>query len=179
MGTKADLAPAASGYTFAISDMKVSVMTDTFTIPAIAEAFPDISVLKLVQERTETVVAGENIFKLPIGMTYRKLGMILYDTAPSRQIDTDITSTIDLLFNQAESPIRILPEQLAHTNAKQYGEELPNGVYIFDFSDNGIRNLGSARDYVDSERMTEFWIKFTSGSAGTVKFFYETLSRLS
>lgn len=178
LGTKDALAPAASGYTFAISDIKVTLLTDTFTIPSEPKARPDLSVLKLVQERTESVIQGENIFKLPIGMTYRKLGFIYYDSTPSRQGDSDITSTIDLIVNQAQTPYRIRPEELAAMNSAAYNGDLPAGIYMFDFSDNGIPNLGSARDYIDTERLTEFWLKFTAGSAGTIKIFYETLSRL-
>ena len=70
------------------------------------------------------------------------------------------------------------PLDLACENFEQYDGALPTGVYVFDFSDNGIRNMGNARDYIDTERMTEFWLKFTAGAAGTVKIFYETLSRL-
>lgn len=178
LGASTDIAPTASGYTFALSAISVTVLTDTFTIPAIPEAFPDLSVLKLVQERTETVIAGENIFKLPVGQVYRKLGFIYYDATPSRQVDSDITSTIDLVFNQAETPYRIKPVELAAINADEYGGDLPSGVYVFDFSDNGQPNFGNARDYIDSERMTELWLKFTAGAAGTVKIFYETLARL-
>lgn len=177
-GASTDLAPTASGYTFAVSNISATILTDTFTIPAIPEAFPDLSVLKLVQERTETIIAGENIIKLPVGMTYRKLGIILYNATPARVADTGITSSIDLVFNQAETPYRISPLQLAEINDSAYDGSLPTGIWIFDFSDNGIKNLGSARDYIDTERMTEFWLKFTSGAAGTAKIFYETLSRL-
>lgn len=172
------IAPAASGYTFALSDIKVTLLTDTFTIPAMPEAFPDLSVMKLVQERTESVIQGENLFKLPVGMIYRKLGFIYYDATPSRQVDSDITSTIDLLVNQAQNPYRVKPSELAAMNSAAYQGDLPEGVYLFDFSDNGIPNMGSARDYIDTERMTEFWIKFTAGAAGTVRIFYETLSKL-
>jgi hypothetical protein len=175
----ASLAPAAAGFTFVLSDIKVTLLADTFTIPAVPEAFPDLSVLKLVQEKTEAVIAGENIIKLPVGMTYRKIGFIYYDATPSRQVDSDITSTIDILINQAQNPIRIKPAELAAMNSEEFKGDLPNGVYMLDFSDNGIPNMGGARDYVDTERMTEFWIKFTAGAAGTVKLFYETLSRLA
>lgn len=178
LGAVGDLAPASSGYTFAVSSISVTALSDTFTIPAVPDAFPDLSVLKLVQERTETVIAGENIIKLPVGMTYRKIGFIYYDATPSRQVDSDITSTIDLMFNQAEVPVRVKPAELAALNALAYKGALPNGVYLFDFSDNGIPNMGNARDYIDSERITQFELKFTAGAAGTVKIFTECLSRL-
>lgn len=178
LGTVADLAPASSGYTFAVSAITVSLLTDTFTIPADSNAFPDISVLKLVQEKTATIVVGENIIPLSTGRTYRKLGFILYSATPARHADSIITSNIELVANQADVPYRIRPAQLAAINAEEYGAALPQGSYCFDFSDNGIANFGSARDYVDTERLTEFWLKFTSSAAGTLKIWSETLARL-
>lgn len=177
LGSKDDLAPASSGYTFAVSNITVSLLAETFSIPALPEAFPDISVLKLVNEKTETLIAGENIIKLPVGQTYRKIGLIVYNATPARVADSTITSNFDLMINQADVPYRVHPVDLAAINAEQFGEELPTGMYIFDFSDQGIPNLGGARDYIDTERVTEFWLKFTSG-AGTAKVIYETLSRL-
>lgn len=176
LGALADLCPAASGYTFAISNIKVSLLAETFSIPALPEAFPDISVLKLVNEKTETLIAGENIIKLPVGQTYRKIALIIYNSTV-RVADSTITSNFDLMINQADVPYRVNPVDLASINAEEFGEELPTGMYIFDFSDQGMPNYGGARDYIDTERVTEFWIKFTSG-AGTCKVIYETLSRL-
>ena len=178
VGTRADLAPDAAGFTYVLSNIRVTLLSDTFTIPVVHEAFPDISILKLVHERTETVIAGENIIRLPIGLTYRKLGFIHYTAAPIRATDANITSPIELIFNQAEIPYRILPQELANVNTEQYGAPLPMGMFMFDFSDNGKVNLGSARDYVDTERLTEFWLKFNSSIPGTVRIMYEALSRL-
>lgn len=178
LGAVADLAPASSGYTFAVSSISVTVLADTFSVPAVETAFPDLSVLKLVQERTETVIAGENQFKLPTGYTYRKIWFTYYDATPSRQVDSDITSTIDVLFNQAENPIRINPVTLAGINAEAYKGALPAGSYMLDFTDQGNPDLGNARDYIDTERITEFVLKFTAGAAGTIKIGYEVLSRL-
>jgi len=176
LGAVGDLAPASSGYTFAVSSISVSLMSDTFTLPA--SVMPDISVLKLVQERTETLINGENIIKLPTGLTYRKLGFIVYNATPARVADSGITGTLDVMFNQADVPIRIKPLELAAYNADSYGGALPQGSYVLDFSDNGIANLGGARDYVDSERLTEFWLKINAAAAGTVKIWSETLARL-
>jgi hypothetical protein len=179
LGTKADLAPAASGYTFAVSNIVVGITTDTFTIPADPNARPDISVLKLVHEKVEPVVEGENIIALSTSRTYRKLGFILYSATPSRQNDSIITSPIELVANQADIPYRIKPKVLAAMNASKYGGALLDGSYVFDFSDNGIPNFGGNRDYFDTERLTEFNLKFTSSAAGTVRIWSETLARLA
>jgi hypothetical protein len=90
-----------------------------------------------------------------------------------------ITSNIELLVNQADIPYRINPVDLASINSCEYLGDMPKGVYVFDFSDNGIPNLGGARDYIDTEKVQEFWLKFTTSTAGTCQIFYETISRLS
>ena len=178
LGAVGDLAPAASNYSFAVSAVSVGLSTDTYSIPANPDAFPDISVLKFVQERTETIVAAENIIKLPVGQTYRKLGFVLYSTAPARQADSIITSPISLIFNQADTPINITAAELAAVNAIAYGGALPSGIFWLDFADQGLVNLGGSRDYIDTQKLTEFWLRFTSSAAGSLKVITETVSRL-
>ena len=57
--------------------------------------------------------------------------------------------------------------------------ELPKGVYIFDFSSGGnITNYGGTRDYIDTEKLTEFWIRTTTTTTGSVKVVSECLARL-
>jgi len=175
LGTLADLAPASAGYTFAVTNIVVSLMAETFSIPAIADAFPDISVAKMVSEISQTVVAGENLIKLPTGLIYRKIALQLYNDTPVRLADSNITSNIELIVNQADFPVRITPYTLADENTKLLEAPLPGGTYLFDFSNAG--KTGS-RDYIDTERVTEFWIKFSSDTAGSVRVVYETLSRL-
>jgi len=181
LGTMNDIAPVVGGFTFATSNVTVTLMTDTYTVPAVAAAFPDISVLKLVQERTYPVVIGENVFVLSTGRTYRKIGMILYNTATPavRAADSVVTSNIQLISNQADIPYNIAPDQLADINAKECGGAMPNGSWYFDFSDNGVPNYGSSRDYIDTSTLTEFWLKFTSSAAGTLRVWSECTVRLT
>ena len=55
----------------------------------------------------------------------------------------------------------------------------PKGVYIFDFSSGGnITNYGGTRDYIDTEKLTEFWIRTTTTTTGSVKVVSECLARL-
>jgi len=179
LGALADLAPASTGYTFAIGTITVNLYAETFSIPAIPEALPDLSILKVVHEKTESVIAGENTIKLPVGLTYRKLFMIQYDATPTRELTSDITGTIDLILNQADYPYRVQSTMLSEMNSDMYGGAMPDGIYCFDFSAmQGQRNLSGGRDYIDTESLTEFWLRFTSGTVGTVKVFYEALSKL-
>ena len=178
-GAIGDVFPADSGYTFVLSTVTVTVMTDTYSIPADPSAVPDISILKSYKGRTESIQAGENVIKLPVGQTYRKLWFTIRNSSAVRLGDANITSPIELVLDQNETPYKVAAGFLAADNARAYDGALPDGMYVFDFSDNGIPNLGNSRDLIDTQRITEFWLRFTSDTAGTVEYGYELLSRLA
>jgi len=180
LGTMNSIAPAASGFTFATSNVQVALMLDTFSIPALASQFPDISVLKLLQEQTFPVNVGENVIKLSTGRTYRKLGLQLNDSTGIVPLaDSVVTSNFQLIFNQTTIPYNISPDMLMYINLGQYEGALNAGRWVFDFSDNGQPNYGGSRDYIDTTGITEFWFKFTSSTAGFAKVWSESLVRLS
>ena len=175
-----DMFPSASGYTFELENIEATPMLETFSVPANASAMPDLSVLKLCTDRVDTITgAGQQIVKLSTGTIYRKL--LLYVTNENGEpVDDDfITSTIDLVFNEADCNYRISPDMLRAKNAFDLGHDLPKGFYIFDFTNQGFSNYGGVRDYIDSERLTEFWVRFNTSGKGKVKIINECLSRLA
>lgn len=173
------VAGAPTGYTFAMSNLKVEPMVESFTVPPIAEAFPDISVLKLAQASRETISgAGQHYVDLPCGYTYRKMIFYITDENGKGVADSDLVGNIELVLNQADIPYRLTASHLAKINHEMFGMTLPQGMYAFDFSYQGISNLGGARDYFDTERLTEFWLRFNPSAKGQVRVVYEVLSRL-
>lgn len=159
--------------------MSITPVVETFSIPPIKEAFPDISVLKLVDSKADTFAGnGQNIVKLNTGTIYRKLLMYFEDNNGVPFTDADFAGNLELVFNQADIPISIKPSILSAKNASALGYTLPDGVYVFDFSNQGIPNLGGTRDYIDTERLTEFWVRFSSQKAGKLTVVSEKLSRL-
>lgn len=160
--------------------LKITPVLETYTIPPHDIARPDLSVLKIVQAKNETFNGGgENIVKLQTGTIYRKLALYFEDDNGVPLEDLDFSGNLEMVFNTADIPISIKPSVLAAKNAKELGYPLPAGVYIFDFSYQGIPNLGGTRDYIDTERLTEFWLRFTTQKKGKVTIVPETLSRLS
>lgn len=177
-GAAANLVTGA-GYTVALSNLKVSPVVETFSVPPSPEALPDISVLKLVQTTKKSIAGGGlQELHLPVGMTYRKLILFIEDASGNGIPDDAFTSNFELVMNQADSPYRVKPSILAGINHRQFGTPLPVGAYAFDFSYNGLANYGTARDYVDTERLTEFWFRFVATAPGNVTAIYEVLSRL-
>lgn len=174
------LVPGATGYTMALSNVSITPVTETFSIPAHPNAFPDISILKLVQSQKEAVPgAGGYTVKLPVGTTFRKIALYLTDSNGVGVADSALSGNFEIVFNQADTPYRISPDALSAINADQYGQPLPQGVWAFDFSAMmGYAGYSGSRDYIDSERMTELWIRIPTAGAGQVKTVYEMLTKL-
>lgn len=163
------------------NSIKVTPMIQTYTIPNYAEAYPNISIVKLTKARTETKMgAGEHITKLDVGTVYRKLALYITDENGNPIDDADITSPIELLYNTADTPIKITPSMLRFKNMSDFGYETPKGLYIFDFS--GVAGLSgyaeNSRDLVDTERLTEYWLKFSTSKTVKLTIVHEQLARL-
>ena len=174
-----DLLDNATGYTVDIQTVKVKPTVETFSVPAVQEAFPDLSVLKLVNSRQDAFLgSGQNIVKLATGTIYRKLAFYITDADGKPFEDEDFTGNLELVFNQADVNYSIRPETLRHINESRLGAPMPKGVYVFDFSDNGVPNYGGTRDLIDSTYLTEFWVRFPTGKAGKVSIISECITRL-
>lgn len=159
--------------------VKVTPLVETFTIPPAEIARPDLSVLKLVQSKRESFNGnGQSTIKLNTGTIYRKAAFYFEDDNGQPLSDDDFLANFELIFNTADVPISIKPSILSAKNAAELGYTLPKGVFIFDWSYQGIPNLGGTRDYIDTERLTEFWLRFTATKNGKVTVISETLSRL-
>ena len=161
--------------------VEVSVMAETFSIPANANAYPDLSVLKLVNGRKDSLpTEGQQVIKLATGTIYRKLAFYLTDEEGNPMKPEDITSNIELVFNQADINYSISAEMFRELNAKDFGCYLPEGLYVFDFSAGGsFSNMGGTRDFIDSANLTEFWLRFNTTKKGKCEIVTETLARLS
>lgn len=159
--------------------MKITPVVETFTIPSVPQAFPDLSVLKLVSSKADTFAGnGQNILKLNVGTIYRKFLVYLEDNNGVPFTDADITGNIEMIFNQSDIPYAIDPTVLSHMNTSQLGYKLPDGLYAFDFTNQGLPNLGGSRDYIDTEKLSEFWLRFSSTKAGKITVISENLTRL-
>jgi hypothetical protein len=169
----------SNGDVVTFKSMTVTPMVETFSIPPIPEAFPDISVLKLVSSKANSFAGnGQNIVPLQTGTIYRKLVLYFEDANGAPLTDLDFSGNIELVFNQADVPYSIKPSLLSSLNHSQLGYPLPDGVYVFDFSNQGLPNGSGARDYIDTEKLTEFWVRFSSTKGGKLTAVTETLSRL-
>ena len=170
---------STDGYTVDIKNVTVTPLVESFSIPANSQAMPDISVLKLTHSRTDDFTgAGQHIIKLNTGTIYRRLLFRILDENNIPIEDEDLLGNIEIVFNQADIPYSMKPRLLRMINTTQYGFKLPKGMYVFDFAYQGIAGMGGTRDLIDTERLTEFWLRFTTQNSGHIELVTETLSRL-
>lgn len=174
----AEIFNSPAGYVISVQSVDMSVATETFSVPPIDEAFPDISVLKLVSSRLESFVGGPAVIKFLTGNIYRKIVLYFEHSDGTPYTDDEITANMELVFNQADIPYSVTASALAHKNENDLGYALPTGMYVFDFTNQGIPNLGGSRDLVDTEKLTEFWLKFSTANGGKVTVISETLTRM-
>lgn len=169
-----------SGITISNVSLTASLIEETFSIPAASAAMPDLTVLKLVQDQSYpiTTTGITQYIKLQTGLTYRKILLNFEDSTGAGITDTNI-GNLSIILNTADTPYVIPASILRKMNTKMYKAALPTGVLAFDFSYQGIVNLGGARDYIDTAKLTEFWIGFQPGTTGNVQVVSEVLSQLS
>lgn len=180
IGTAADIIEGQSGFTGTITKVTVTPMIVTYTIPSNELAFPDISVLKLMQSKTHTFTSGgDNLVHLDTGTIYRKLAFYITDAEGNAIDAADINGNIELAFNTADIPYSISADMLRMLNADQFGQQLPKGLFVFDFSSQSpLIGYGGSRDYIDTEKLTSFTAKFNTNSGVKITVIAEQLSRL-
>lgn len=168
-----------TGFTVELKEVKISGCTVTYSIPAVSEAFPDLSVLKLTNGVAHSFLgSGVNTVKLSTGTIYRKLILMFEDEDGKPLKPSDFTSDIQLVFNQADINYSISAEMLRDVNNIELDTAMPDGVYVLDFSSQGFTNFGGTRDLIDTELLTEFWVKFGTTKRGKVSIVSECIARV-
>jgi len=168
----------ASGVTATYENVKIVCEFTTFSIPKQAEAFPDLSVLKIEQSNRYDINIGNNEVRLPTGMIYRKLLLLFEDSSGTALSTSQITSDMELILNTADTNYKVSPDMLRMVNALQLGFNLPTGVYAFLLDWQGIPSMGGSRDYIDTAKITELSLRFNSSAAGRLTAIQEKLSPL-
>lgn len=167
-----------TGFTVAMSSLTVTPVATTFSIPPVQNAMPDLGMIKLVSARKESIAgSGTYTMKLTPGNIFRKMAVFIED-ANGGDFDGDITGNFEIVLNEADTPIKIPPWVLSADNHLMCGTTLPQGLWLFDLTYQGLANYGGGRDYIDTSKLTEFWFRFPASGAGNVTIVQESLARL-
>lgn len=129
-----------------------------FAVPADARNLPPIDyIIQTLEDQFSVAAVGEQVVNIPQGNTYIKLAAWHYHNgvlAPSSDIDR-----YEVRYNQTEVPYTVRANTLRAINRSMYGLDLPKGHFVLDFNHQGLPNLGTARDYVNSQYLTDFQVR--------------------
>lgn len=166
-----------------LADMSIEItpVIESFSIPQRPDSVPDFSLIKLVNEQSEMIVGTDEMtVMVPIGNTYRKIWLYLASDANFTPISHAKIKEFHLILNQADYPIVIPADYVAYQNKKNYDGALGVGTYCFDFSEQGLANLGGSRDYLDTERLTRLELKIVfDGLTGSTNYVYLNSERIA
>lgn len=170
----------SDGFEFSLDKVEILPTIETFSVPDNANALPDISVLRMVNGRVDSMPSeGQQIISLTTGEIYRKIIFLVADENGNPVDDAWITSPIEIVFNQADVNYSVNPRLLRAINHRDLGYALPKGMFVFDFSSvGGDPDMGGSRDYIDSAKLTELWLRFSTAGKGKVKIVKDSLARL-
>jgi hypothetical protein len=155
----------------------------SFSIPALPDAVPDYSIIKLVSEQMINIPSnGDFRIALATGLTYRKILIYVASDTLGTPLSTAQLTKIQLAFNQADVPISVSADYIAWKNKVDYQGSLPKGCFCLDMSTQGIANLGGSGDYIDTDGITNFELVLSfagiSGTTNTVWVIAEKLAKL-
>jgi|WetSurMetagenome_2_1015567.scaffolds.fasta_scaffold01217_11 hypothetical protein len=179
LGAVADLAPAAGGYSYALSSINVAVYNDLFSVPEDLNYYPIdlVRTVKLNHEFTQAIIVGDNKLQLTPGNTYRRIFLQFFTSAGVRAADSTL-GDIYLILSGSNYRYQISPYLLSQQN-KAMGIDLPYGCFVLDFaSGQGLRNLAGGRDYIESDELGEMYIRVSSSAVGSVLVYSETLTTM-
>lgn len=149
-------------------------VAEFFAVPADPRNLPPIDyIIQTLEDQFSVAAVGEQVVDIPQGNTYIKLAAWHYHNgvlAPSSDIDK-----YEVRYNQTEVPYSVRANNLRAYNRNMYGIDVPKGHFVFDFNHQGLPNLGTARDYVNSQYLTDFQLRpnIVSGAAlGTGPMIY-------
>ncbi len=126
-----------------------------YSVPQDPADYPDLSLAHtLIESMNDIDGVGELSYTVPRGNIYqRMIHRVLINDAPAGFDDVE---SLKLIYNQSETPYHVFGQDQLMLQRYRYGRDLPKGVYVWDWSYQGLAGLGGARDFINSKSITDF-----------------------
>lgn len=142
------------------------ITIEYFDVPASTADYPVQSVVhQVIEEQTTINSTGQNTFKIPRGNVYTRIVNLIEINGTA---STEDITRMALKYNVSAEPYSIDTKDQLYLQENRYGRSLPDGVLAWDFFHQGIPNMGTNRDFVDSSEITEFDQIFDVDSSATL-----------
>lgn len=151
-----------------LSNVQIQPILEFASIPNDSKALPDIAFIKQVKTQVFPITAtGTSNYIAPTGNAYTKLiSAFENDAAP---MDMSKVTQFTYNYSQTQFPYVVNPDDQLWEGRYNYGADLPQAVYVRDFSlGNGFPEIPTFRDVINTARVTNFEMDFTLDSSLTL-----------
>lgn len=165
--TTATVAPVlVTGAATATLTGSFTPMIEAFDIPADEAAWPPMRALHIINEQTQAVAqTGDNIVDLVKDNIYLQvLHHLVLNAVPS----STVFDRVKLAIQRSNIPYDMPAKNFLQLQRDRYRRDLPAGLLVHDFFNQGQPNYGSLRDVINARDLTEFQSIVTITSGATI-----------
>jgi hypothetical protein len=162
-GDLTDLYTSTSG-TPTLSAVSVTPMVETFSTPRNPANRPDLSYSKVILEEQQPFDTGTGVttFKMVTGNMVTRLIHELSNGSTAKPIDPAEVSLLRMDYAQTQVPYNLNPDIQLLRQAFLYGQNFPQGVYIWELAEAlGLPELPTMRDVIDTLMLTNLQTEIT------------------
>lgn len=129
------------------------VVIETFTVPSLLEDQPPLNRVFQTLERVDPIFSvGENSIKMMEENTYLRL---IHSVEINGRLSTDAIDRMMLRYNITDVPYELDRDIQLYLERRRYTRDMPKGVFVHEFFDQGYPNYGGDRDLVAAQGLAE------------------------
>lgn len=152
-GLTHDFPVVLTGNATATFEGTAKVVIETFTVPSLLEDQPPLDrVFQTLETVSPIHSVGENAIKLMEENTYLRL---IHSVEINGRLSTDAIDRLLLRYNITDVPYEIDKDTQLYLERRRYTRDMPKGVFVHEFFDQGYPNYGGDRDLVAAQGLAE------------------------
>jgi hypothetical protein len=152
-GNTHDFPVVVTGNATASFTGRMKLVLETFTVPSLLEDQPPLDRVFQTMERVDTINSiGENAIKMLEENTYLRL---IHSVEVNGRLDTDAVERLRLRYNITDVPYELDYDVALYLERRRYTRDMPPGVYVWEFFDQGYPNYGGDRDLLMASGLAE------------------------
>lgn len=142
------------------------VYIETFTVPLALENQPPLDrVFQTLETVSPLYSVGENAVKFMEENTYLRL---IHSVEINGRLNTADVESMRLRYNITDVPYELDLDAILYLERRRYTRDMPKGVFVHEFFDQGYPNYGGDRDLVAAEGLAELESIINVGSGASL-----------
>jgi len=152
-GATAEFPVVLTGNATATFTGTARVVIETFTVPLALENQPPLDrVFQTLETVSPIFAVGENAVKMMEENTYLRL---IHSVEINGALNTAAVETLRLRYNITDVPYELSLDDYLYLERRRYTRDMPKGVFVWEFFDQGYPNFGGDRDLLAAGGLAE------------------------